>query len=237
MLFGFKETLILKNVLESGKNHLNNLIYLLLHIDQYLNVLLNNYGSKMYLIIFLILFCETGLVITPFLPGDSLLFALGALAARCNNLKIEYIILSLWLAIFCGDNTNYWIGRLFGNKILVKKIRFIKKEHLEQIQMFYKKHGAKTVVLARFVPIIRTLAPFITGIGKMKYFVFISFSFVGGGLWVTMFILGGYYFGNFPFIMHNFSFAFIGIILVSILPIFLKLLRQFFHNKKSMSGY
>ncbi|KOA21447.1 inner membrane protein YghB [Clostridium homopropionicum DSM 5847] len=193
-------------------------INVILHIDTYLNLIVQQYGVLTYAVLFLIIFLETGLVITPFLPGDSMLFAAGALAA-ISSLNIATLLIIIFLAAFLGDTANYHIGKKIGVKILEREhTRFINKEHLIEAQNFYKKHGSMTIVIARFIPIIRTFAPFVAGIGKMKYKKFISYNMVGGALWVTLFLSGGYFFGNLPFIKENFSYVLIAIILISLMP-------------------
>jgi membrane-associated protein len=206
---------------------ITNIFEFFLHIDKHLNLLIQNFGvTNAYIIICLVIFCETGLVVTPFLPGDSLLFALGALAASDGGLKVELLMLFIWLATFCGDSTNYWIGYFLGSKISEKNSRFIKKEHLERTHRFYEKHGGKTIILARFLPIIRTFAPFVAGVGKMKYSRFIGYSFIGSITWISLFILTGYFFGNLPFVKQNFSIVIIAIISISMVPAILEFIRQ-----------
>lgn len=189
----------------------------ILHLDVHLGQIIADYGGVTYAILFLIIFIETGLVIMPFLPGDSLLFAAGAFAAL-GSLNITALILLLILAAILGDTTNYWIGHFFGEKLIANPKIPIKKEHLEKTQVFFEKHGGKTIILARFVPIVRTFAPFVAGIGKMHYSRFISFNVIGGIAWVLTFSLGGYFFGNIPAVKHNFSLVIFGIILVSVAP-------------------
>lgn len=191
----------------------------LLHIDIYLQHWVSDYRTWTYFILFLIIFCETGLVVTPFLPGDSLLFAAGTVAAMPNQpLNVVVIILLLISAAFIGDNTNYFIGRYLGIKVYEKDYRFIKKKYLIKTHTFYEKHGGKTLIIARFMPIIRTFAPFVAGVGTMKYLRFFTFSILGNVLWVTLFSLAGYFFGNIPLIKKNFTLAILAIIFVSILP-------------------
>lgn len=207
-------------------NSITNIIELILHLDRHLNLLVQDYGSAIYFILFLIIFCETGLVITPFLPGDSLLFALGALAA-VGVLKLELLLLLLWSATIIGDSTNFWIGYFTGTEILQKKLlRFIKKEYLDRTQLIYNKHGGKIITFARFMPIIRTFAPFVAGIGKMKYNRFLGYSFLGGTVWVGIFILGGYFFGNLSFVKQNFTIVIAAIILISFVPAAFEFIHQ-----------
>lgn len=189
-----------------------------LHIDKYLDQMISNYGTLSYLILFLIIFAETGLVFTPFLPGDSLLFAAGALAAM-KSFNIVVILVLLWLAAFLGDTANYWIGYFFGQKLVDNSKVPIKQEHIERTHKFFAKHGGKSIFLARFVPIVRTMAPFVAGIGRMEYKKFIYYNIAGGLAWVFGFTLLGFFFGNIPFVKDNFSLVVIAIILLSIIPI------------------
>ena len=210
-------------------NTINYAIDIFLHVDRYLGMVINNYGFETYLILFLIIFFETGLVVTPFLPGDSLIFAAGAFAAM-GMLNIYVLIGILGVAAVLGDTANYEIGRILGNKLINSKNgKLIKKEHLEKTNKFYEKYGGKTIILARFVPIVRTLAPFVAGIGKMNYKKFISFNAVGGVSWVLLASVLGYYFGNIPVVKNNFSLVMIAIVLISIMPAVIEYLR----NKRS----
>jgi membrane-associated protein len=193
-------------------------IDIFLHLDRHLLELAMTYGVWIYAILFLIVFLETGVVVTPFLPGDSLLFAVGALAAA-GVLDIVQVLTLLTAAAIIGDNTNYAIGRIVGPKVFTQGSRFFKHEHLLRTQRFYEKHGGKAVVLARFVPIVRTFAPFVAGIGRMRYARFIAFDVGGGILWVWGFGLLGYFFGNQPVIKENFSLAIIAVIVLSLLPV------------------
>lgn len=194
------------------------LIDFVLHIDHHMTEIVNEYGVWTYLILFLIIFCETGLVFTPFLPGDSLLFVVGALAAN-SSLDLSWLIGLLSVAAILGDTVNYWIGHALAPKVFQhKKIRFVKPEYLEKTQRFYEKYGGKTIIIARFVPIIRTFAPFLAGVGTMKYGRFLAYNVVGGILWVTLATLSGYFFGNLPFVKENFSLVVLAIVVISILP-------------------
>jgi len=191
-----------------------------------LNEIIISYKSWTYLILFLIIFCETGLVFTPFLPGDSLLFAAGAIAAL-GSLNPMLLFFLLAVAAILGDTANYWIGEFIGEKLFdSKKLKFLKREHLDKTHQFYEKHGGKTIIIARFVPIIRTFAPFVAGIGSMTYPKFLSYNIIGGILWVGLFTFGGYYFGNLPFVKSNFSIVIIAIIIISVLPGVFEFLRN-----------
>jgi membrane-associated protein len=195
-----------------------------LHIDRHLLDLATSYGTWIYAILFLIVFLETGVVVTPFLPGDSLLFATGALAAA-GVLDIGTALAVLTAAAIIGDNTNYWIGRGIGPRVFTETSRWLKREHLLRTQRFYEKHGGKTVVIARFVPIVRTFAPFVAGVGRMHYPRFLAFDVAGGLLWIWGFGLLGYFFGNQPIVKENFGLAIIAIIVVSLLPVLFEALR------------
>lgn len=198
----------------------------ILHVDKYLHNLILEYGILVYFILFLIVFLETGLVVTPFLPGDSLLFAVGALTA-VGLLNLPAILALLIFAAIIGDTLNYWIGYHFGTRIFTKdKSLLFNKNHLITTQNFYHKHGGKTIVLARFIPIIRTFAPFVAGIGKMDYLKFLIYNVFGGFIWVLLFILGGYFFGNIPIVKDNFGLVIIGIIIVSVIPLIIKFFKR-----------
>jgi len=192
-------------------------IDLFLHLDEHLSTVIQNYGTWTYLLLFLIIFLETGLVVTPFLPGDSLLFAAGTFAGL-GSLNIGLLFLLLSGAAVIGDTVNYWVGHFIGPRAFSGEIRFLKKEYLDRTHEFYEKHGGKTIILARFVPIIRTFAPFVAGIGAMSYGRFISYNFIGGIAWVFIFTFLGYFFGNLPFVQDNFSLVVLAIIFISILP-------------------
>lgn len=195
-------------------------INFILHIDIYLAQLVANYGNLIYLILFLILFCETGLVITPFLPGDSLQFVAGALAAVPNNhLNIHIMVLLMIIAAIMGDTFNYFIGKMFGEKLFKNpNSKIFSIRYLEQTNRFYTRHGGKTIILARFVPILRTFAPFVAGMGHMRYSKFALFNIIGGIMWVVLFTYTGYWFGNVPMVQHNLKLLIILIIILSILP-------------------
>jgi membrane-associated protein len=195
-----------------------NFINGVMHIDRYLILIVQQYGILTYVILFLIIFCETGLLVTPFLPGDSMLFAAAALAG-IGLMNIFTLLVVGYFAALLGDIANYYIGRKSGNKILEKEeVMLINKEYLKKAQKFYEKHGPLTIVLARFIPIIRTLAPFVAGIGQMNYLKFIPYNMIGGVLWISLYLGGGYFFGNLSFIKNHFSYALISIIIISLLP-------------------
>jgi membrane-associated protein len=194
------------------------LIDFILHIDKHLDTIIQSYGAWTYGLMFAIVFCETGLVITPFLPGDSLLFALGAFSAR-GSLDLMLVLLLLSVAAILGDTVNYWIGAKIGPAVFHKEnVRFLNRKHLERTHEFYERHGGKTIIIARFVPIIRTFAPFVAGIGRMSYGHFLAYNVIGGLAWVLLFVLGGYFFGNLPIVKRNFTFVIFAIIFISILP-------------------
>lgn len=198
---------------------LQSFIDIVLHLDTHLTDLVNQYGLLTYGILFLIVFAETGFVVTPFLPGDSLLFAAGAIASL-GSLNLLLVIALLIIAAIAGDTVNYWIGHFFGKKLVDNpKITFINQEHIDKTEQFYKKHGAKTIILARFVPIVRTFAPFVAGVGSMHYSTFLLYNVVGGVLWVGMFTLLGYFFGNMEFVKENFHYAVFAIIGLSLIPV------------------
>jgi membrane-associated protein len=196
---------------------LKKLLDIILHLNVHLDTLVSDYGVWVYAILFLIVFCETGLVVTPFLPGDSLLFAAGAVAAG-GRLDIFLLILLMLAAAIAGDTVNYWIGNLAGNKLVAIFPRLIQKKHLNRTHDFFERYGGKTIIIARFVPIVRTLAPFIAGIGQMTYMRFMSFNVVGALLWVLLLVPAGYFFANVAFVKKNFSLVILAIIFVSILP-------------------
>jgi membrane-associated protein len=206
-------------------------IDVILHLDVHLNVWVTNFGPWIYLILFAIIFCETGLIVTPFLPGDSLLFALGALAATDNAyLDLKLLAVVLITAGILGDAVNYSIGRYFGVKVFKIESRFLKKEYLEKTQAFYEKHGGKTIILARYVPIIRTFAPFVAGVGEMKYSRFFAYNVVGAVSWVLIFLLLGNYFGNLPSVKSNFHIVIFAIIGISVLPMIIEIVRNYRQN-------
>ncbi|MDR1023646.1 MAG: DedA family protein [Prevotellaceae bacterium] len=191
------------------------LVDFVLHIDQHLGEIIRDYGALTYFILFLIIFVETGLVVTPFLPGDSLLFAAASFAAT-GALSLAWLIVLLIAAAILGDATNYLIGHKLGNRLI--HTRWVRKEYLDKTHRFYEKHGGKTIIIARFVPIVRTFAPFVAGIGEMSYRRFASFNVIGGVLWVSSFLLAGYFFGTLPFVKKNFGLVIIAIVIISVLP-------------------
>jgi membrane-associated protein len=209
---------------------INSTIDLFLHLDKHLIKVVQTYGLLSYVLLFIVIFLETGFVVTPFLPGDSLLFVAGTLASqKAINIWTLYILLSI--AAILGDTVNYWIGHFIGPKVFKNKnSKIFKPEYLEKTSQFYAKYGGKTIIIARFVPIVRTFAPFVAGVGKMHYGQFISYNFFGGLLWVTLFTFGGYFFGNLPIIKNNFHTAIFVIIFLSILPAIIEYIK---HKKES----
>jgi membrane-associated protein len=199
---------------------------ILLHLDKYLDLMIQTMGIWSYVIIFLIIFCETGLVVTPILPGDSLLFAIGTFAA-IGSFDIVMVLILLTIAAIAGDTVNYWIGNYLGPKVFhYEDSRFFKKRHLERTHQFYEKHGGKTIIIARFIPIIRTFAPFVAGIGSMTYRKFLSYNVVGGFFWIFSLTLAGYFFGNIPVVRENFSLVIVAIVVISVIPGVIEYLRQ-----------
>ncbi len=212
------------------------LIDFILHIDVHLGEIIRSYGIWTYFILFLIIFCETGLVVTPFLPGDSLLFAAGAFAAR-GDINVFWLCTMLSVAAILGDTANYWIGNIAGPRVFHKEhVRFLNKEHLNRTHKFFEKYGGKTIIIARFVPIIRTFAPFVAGIGSMTYGRFIGYNAVGGILWILSFSVAGFYFGNIPMVKKNFTLVIFAIIIISILPGVIEFVRQHRAHKKLRDG-
>jgi len=195
-----------------------NLIDIFLHLDEHLSLVISRYGEWTYLLLFLVIFVETGLVVTPFLPGDSLLFAAGTFAAL-GALDVRFVFLLLFGAAVAGDTVNYWIGHAIGPRVFEMKVPWLKREYLERTHRFYERHGGKTIFLARFIPIIRTFAPFVAGVGAMSYGRFIAYNIFGGLVWTAGFVFLGYFFGNLPIVRDNFSFVVIAIILISVIPI------------------
>jgi len=202
------------------------LLDIILHVDKYISIIIEMFGIWSYLILFLVIFCETGLVVTPFLPGDSLLFAAGAFAA-IGSFDARILIALLASAAIIGDNVNYWIGYHVGPKIFHKEnVRIFNKKHLIRTHEFYERHGGKTVILARFIPIIRTFSPFVAGIGRMRYTRFLIYDITGGILWPTLFVTAGYFFGNLPIVKKYFSLVIVAIIILSVTPIVVEIVRM-----------
>jgi membrane-associated protein len=212
---------------------LKKFIDVVLHMSQHLDQLVNQFGPWLYVILFLIIFCETGLVVTPFLPGDSLLFAVGALAARPEGLNVWIVAVSLIVAAILGDSANYWIGKMFGDRLPKKFPRLIKQQHLQKTHDFYERYGGKTIIIARFVPIIRTFAPFVAGVGKMTYSRFMTFNVAGAFLWIGLLVPAGYFFGNLEIVKKNFSLVVLMIIVLSILPAVIEYWRERNRLKKN----
>jgi len=208
---------------------IKTLIEYILHLDKYLGQIVQAYHTWTYLFMFFIIFMETGFVITPFLPGDSLLFAAGTLAGLGNYLNIVVLWVVFTAAAIAGDTANYWIGHYVGPRAFSGNIRFLKKEYLDRTHVFYEKYGGKTIIIARFIPIIRTFAPFVAGIGAMTYPKFIAYNVIGGVAWVSLFLFGGFFFGKLPFVQQNFSFVLVAIILISLTPV----IYEFIHSRQA----
>lgn len=207
-----------------------------IHLDKYLPLIIESFGIWAYVIVFMVIFCETGLVVTPFLPGDSLLFALGALAAL-GALHIGALLILLCIAAIAGDSVNYAIGHYIGPKVFhYEDSRFFKKKYLIKTHEFYEKHGGKTIIIARFMPFIRTFAPFVAGVGAMSYSKFILFNITGGIAWVGIFLLGGFFFGNIPIVKSNFTVVIAVIIIISVMPGFIAYARQKFVARRNATG-
>lgn len=207
---------------------ISSFLEIVLDLDKHLTELVAVYGFLTYTILFLIIFAETGFVVTPFLPGDSLLFAAGTIAA-VGSLNIAGVLFSLMVAAVLGDTVNYWMGYFFGRKIIDNpRFPLINQEHIDKTEQFYKKHGGKTIILARFVPIVRTFAPFVAGVGVMNYRKFIAYNIIGGVLWVNLFTWVGYFFGNIPFIKENFHYAILVIVFLSLVPV----VYEYIQNKR-----
>jgi len=210
---------------------LKDFIDIFLHLDKHLNDIITQYGTMTYVILFAIIFIETGLIIMPFLPGDSLLFVAGYFAAQ-GSLNMMLLMLLLFIAAFLGDTVNYFIGRYMGAKVLEWKMPFVKQEYFDKTNAFYAKHGPKTIIFARFIPIVRTFAPFVAGAGKMDYKIFLTYNIIGGAIWVVSLLCAGYYFGDIPIVKKNFELVIFGIIFISILPPIIEVLRSKLGKKK-----
>jgi membrane-associated protein len=213
-------------------NLILSLIDFILHLDKYLGQIIQTYGTWTYLLMFFVIFMETGFVVTPFLPGDSLIFAAGAFAGL-GYLNVGILFALLGIAAIAGDTANYWIGHYIGPRAFSGNVRFLKKEYLDRTHAFYEKHGGKTIIIARFIPIIRTFAPFVAGVGAMTYPKFIAYNVIGGLVWVTLFTFGGYFFGNLPIVQENFTFVILAIIFISILPAIIEFIRERQGTRKS----
>ena len=207
------------------------LVDIFLHLDKHLALIISQYHNLTYAFLFIIIFCETGLVVTPFLPGDSLIFAAGAFAAN-SELNVWFLWVMLATAAVGGDALNYWIGRKIGPRAYTGEIKLIKKEYIDRTHAFFEKHGGKTIFLARFVPIVRTFAPFVAGVGQMSYGYFFKYNFIGGVSWVTLFLALGYFFGNIDFVKHNMEFVIIAIVLISLVTMIVEWLKSRANSKK-----
>jgi Uncharacterized membrane-associated protein, COG0586 len=217
---------------------LKHLLDLVLHLDKHLNTLAGQLGGWLYVLLFLVIFCETGLVVTPFLPGDSLLFAIGALAATPGSvLDVHLAVVALSIAAVLGDTVNYWIGKRLGPAVFRSDTsRFFDRRHLDRTARFYAKYGGKTIIIARFVPIVRTFAPFVAGIGVMHYPRFLMYNVIGGVLWIASLTYAGYAFGNIPLVKRNFSLVIVGIIVVSLLPALVEVMRERWMSRSAASA-
>jgi membrane-associated protein len=214
-------------------NFIKLAIDFVLHLDKYLSLIITSVGGWTYLVLFFVIFIETGLVVTPFLPGDSLLFAAGAIAALSSSsggtgFKLNVIVLYILVAIAAvlGDTINYWIGHLVGPRVFTGEVRWLKKEYLDRAQVFYEKYGGKAIFLGRFIPIVRTFVPFVAGIGNMRYGYFISYNIFGGIIWTALFTFAGYFFGNVSFVKNNFSLVVIAIVVISTIPAIVEYVRS-----------
>lgn len=214
---------------------IKKLVDFILHIDRHLAEIIAQYGLWTYGILFVIIFAETGLVVTPFLPGDSLLFAAGAFAAKPETgLNVHLIALLLWLAAFLGDTLNYWIGAWFGPAVFKRDDSpFLRRKHLDRAHAFFEKYGGRAIILARFVPIVRTFVPFVAGVGKMSYWRFIAFNIIGGFVWIYFFVYAGFLFGGHPLIQKNFKVVILAIIFISVLPIAFEMFKAWREQRNS----
>ncbi len=212
---------------------LKQVIDLVLHLEEHLGEMINFFGPWTYVVLFAIIFAETGLVVTPFLPGDSLLFALGALAAT-QKLDLFWMLALLSIAAVLGDTVNYWFGSKLGPKIFRgEKVRFLNKKNLDYTHEFFERYGGKTIIIARFMPIVRTFAPFVAGMGRMSYGRFMAYNVIGGLVWIFLFLIGGYTFGNIPVVKKNFTLVILGIIAVSVIPPAIEVIREY---RKSLAA-
>jgi membrane-associated protein len=219
------------------ENLIKTLMDLFLNLDETLGEIIRQYGTLTYLLIFGVIFAETGFVVTPFLPGDSLIFAAGTFAAKPDTgLNVWLLFILLSVAAVGGDTVNYWIGHKIGARAYSGEIKFIKKEYIERTHAFFQKHGGKTIFLARFVPIVRTFAPFVAGVGEMSYGYFFSYNVFGGIAWVGIFLFLGYFFGNIPFVQANFELVIIAIILISVVPAVVEVLKERAQAKQKKAG-
>lgn len=212
---------------------INTLVEMFLHLDEQLAMIISQYGTWTYAILFMIIFMETGFVVTPFLPGDSLLFAAGSFAAL-GSLNVWVLLILLSIAAVLGDTVNYWIGHYMGERAY--QVKWVKKEYLDRTHAFFEKHGGKTIFLARFVPIVRTFAPFVAGMGRMSYGYFFSYNVFGGLVWVFLFTLMGYFFGNLPFVQKNFELVIVAILLISVVPIVWEFFKARRENKREKAS-
>ena len=214
---------------------IKNLIDLFIHLDRHLHEIIQNYGIWTHAILFFIIFAETGLVVLPFLPGDSLLFAAGAFAAR-GSLDVFVLFLSLSTAAVLGDTANYWIGHFIGPRVFHDgKVRWLKREYLDRTHAFYERYGGRTIIIARFVPIVRTFAPFVAGVGSMSYWRFMSYNVFGGVGWIAFFVFGGYLFGNIPSVKNNFMLVIVAIIVISVIPGIVEYVRHRLRRRRSIA--
>lgn len=209
---------------------LKDFIDLFLHLDKHLSDIIGTYGTATYIILFAIIFIETGLIVMPFLPGDSLLFVAGYFAAK-GDLNIFLLAILLFIAAFLGDTVNYSIGKFLGSRVLKMNLPFVKQEYFDKTNQFYDKYGSKTIIFARFIPIVRTFAPFVAGVGAMRYQTFITYNIIGGFVWVVALLAAGYYFGEIPIVKKNFELVIFGIIFLSILPPIIEVARERFKKK------
>ncbi|HYE30304.1 MAG TPA: DedA family protein [Methylomirabilota bacterium] len=206
---------------------------LILHLDKHLDTMVDKFGPWLYVILFLIIFAETGLVVTPILPGDSLLFAVGTIAAASDDFNLPLMIVLLIVAAILGDSVNYWIGNKYGTRLFKEHSRWLNRKHLDKTHEFYERYGGKTIILARFMPIIRTFAPFVAGLGSMTYGKFMSYNVIGGIVWIVSLTLAGYFFGNIPIVKNNFGLVIIMIIVLSVLPAVIEIAREWMKRKKA----